>query len=69
MSQQKYAPLTCYRIHYNNGTSRLTDMASGVTLQEATDYFLGQTFTEEDPETGKETRYTCIKVEAYTQAE
>jgi hypothetical protein len=45
------------------------NLAAGITLQQATDYYLGQTFTDEDPETGKETHYTCIKVEAYTQPE
>ena len=68
-SEKPIRNLTCYRVHYSNGTSRLTDMAAGVTLTDATDYYLGKTFVDEDPETGRETRYTCIKVEAYTQPE
>ena len=36
--------LTAFRITYNNGTSYITDMAAGVTLEMAQNYFLGETF-------------------------
>lgn len=61
----EYPPLTCYRVYFDNGTSPLINLAAGITLQQATDYYLGKTFIDEAPETGKETRHTCIKVEAY----
>ena len=64
-SEKPIRNLTCYHVYFDTGTSCLTDMAAGVTLQQATDYYLGQIFVDEDPETGTETRRTCIKVEAY----
>lgn len=55
--------LTAFRITRNDGTSYVTNMAKGVTLEQARAHFIGQTFTEEHPATGKETRWTGVKVE------
>lgn len=43
-----YPPLTSYRVHLDNGTSYETDMAAGVSLQDAQDYFIGQSFEQDD---------------------
>lgn len=58
-----YPPLTAYRVTNADGTSYITSMAAGVTLDEAREYFLGS-WTDEDPETGKETKRTVVNVEA-----
>ena len=50
--------LTAYRVIYNNGTSYVTDMAAGVTLQMAQDYFLGTQHEQPD-----ESLLTVVKVE------
>lgn len=42
-----YPALTSYKITLDNGTSYETDMAAGVTLQEAQDYFI-QSFEQDD---------------------
>ena len=60
-----YPPLTTYRVYYNDGSKRIVDMAPHVTLKDAIEYFVDETFTDENPETGAETRRTCIKVEPY----
>ncbi len=40
---------------------RWTTRVNG-TYSEAVTYFMGQVFTDEDPETGEETRHTVTKV-------
>ena len=57
----KYLPLTAYRVTYDDGTSRVTDMAATVTLQMARDYFLGHRF-----EITETTFHTAIAVEQVT---
>jgi hypothetical protein len=36
------APLTGYRVHRSDGSSYVTSMAVGVTLEDARAYFVGQ---------------------------
>lgn len=55
--------LPAFRIHRNDGTSFVTSMALGTTLRDAEAYYMGKTFTDEDPATGKETRWCCVEVE------
>ena len=61
--------MTAYKITYQQADgrtyTRITDMAAGITLQQARDYFLHHTFTDENPETGQESRRVCIAVEPY----
>lgn len=49
-----FAPLTAYRVTYNDGTSQVHSMAAGVTLKEAILYYVGQRFevTEKTFRTG-----------------
>lgn len=59
-----YPPLTTYHITFNDGSTRATNMAAGITLEQAIRYFLGRTFVmHEDEATGKETKLTAIAVE------
>lgn len=46
--KRTYPPLTAYRVTYNDGHSEVHDMAAHVTLQEATDHYVGQRFTLAD---------------------
>lgn len=56
--------LPAFKITYHDGSDYVTSMARGVTLEDARDYFLGQTFvTDEDENTGKETKRRAVKVE------
>jgi len=55
--------LTAYKITKSNGETYATSMAANVTLAMAKDYFMGKTFVDEDPETGKETTWHVVKVE------
>lgn len=55
MSQ--YPPLTAFRIYFDDGTNYATNMAAGVTLQQATDYFVGKRFEKNDT-----TFHTAIRV-------
>lgn len=57
----QYPPLTAFRIFFDDGTNYATSMAAGVTLQQATDYYVGQRF--EKTET---TFRTAIRVEQET---
>lgn len=57
-----YPPLAAYRVHRSDGTSYVTNMAAAVTLADARAYFLGKTFTDECPETGRETTWRCVGV-------
>lgn len=54
--------LTAYRITSSDGSSYVTSMAAGVTLDDAKKYFLGQVFTDERPN-GKKNRRRVVKVE------
>lgn len=38
-----FEPLTSYRVTAKDGTSHVTSMAAGITLEEARSYFVGQT--------------------------
>lgn len=57
------ADLTAYRVTYDDGSSYCTAMAAGVTLTDARNYFMGKTFVDECPETGRETRRVVTQVE------
>ena len=61
MSATIYPPLTAYRIHRDDGTSYVTSMAAGVTLEQARAYFIGQTEFD-DTETIRFIRSTVIAV-------
>ena len=39
-----YPPLTAYRIIYEDGSTSETNMAAGVTLEDAQKYFIGKYF-------------------------
>ncbi len=54
----QHPPLTAFRIYFDDGTNYATNMASGVTLQQATDYYVGKMF--EKTET---TFHKAIRVE------
>lgn len=47
----QYPPLTAYRVTLSDGTSYVTNMAAGVTLEEARAYFIGQPFEQADEKT------------------
>lgn len=51
--------MPAYRIHLSDGTSYVTSMAKGVTLEMATAYFLGHWFEQPD----EKTKLQCVKVE------
>ena len=50
--------LPAYKITLSNGSSYITSMAAGITLDDARAYFLGQWFTQPD-----ETRLQAVAVE------
>jgi hypothetical protein len=56
--------MPAFRVHLDDGTSYVTSMAQGVTLADARAYFVGSVQTEENYETGKETRRIVSGVEA-----
>ena len=39
-----YPPLTAYRITYADGSTSVTSMAAGITLEDAQNYFIGHYF-------------------------
>jgi hypothetical protein len=47
----KMKPLPAFKITLNDGSSYVTSMAHGVTLEQAKAYFLGQPFTQADETT------------------
>jgi len=47
---EKYPPLTAYKITYSDGSTSSTNMAAGVTLEDAEKYFIGQWFNFGDVE-------------------
>jgi hypothetical protein len=58
-------PLTAYRVHRDDGTSYVTSMAAGVTLEQARAYFIGLTESD-DTETLRFIRSTVIDVTSVT---
>ena len=48
MKKEIYPPLTSWKITYIDGTSYKTNMAAGVTLAEAEDYFVNQFLEQRD---------------------
>ena len=42
----KHAPLTAYRVTLSDGSSYVTSMAAGVTLEQARAHFVGQPFEQ-----------------------
>jgi len=58
LSIEIFPPLTAFRIYYNDGTQSVTNMAAGVTLEQAERHFVGKTF-----EVTETTFRTAIKVE------
>lgn len=55
--------MPAFRVHLDDGTSYITSMAHGVTLSDASAYLVGSVQTEENAETGKETRRIVSSVE------
>jgi hypothetical protein len=55
----KYPPLTAFRITFDDGSVIATNMAAGITLAEATAYYVGQRFVNQDEVTFR----TGVKVE------
>jgi hypothetical protein len=41
---KEYPPLTTYKIAYRDGSTSVTNMAAGITLPDAQNYFLGRYF-------------------------
>jgi len=64
MKTQNTIELPAFRVHLDDGTSYVTSMAHGVTLADARAYFVGSVQTEENEETGAETRRIVSSVEA-----
>lgn len=56
MSQ--YSPLSAFRVAYDDGSTQDTNMAAGITLEEARAYFVGQRF-----EATETTFRTAVSVE------
>ena len=54
--------LPAYIITYDDGTNQVVSMADGITLEEARAYYVGQSFVDEDPATGRETTRTAVAV-------
>lgn len=48
MKKETYPPLTSWKITYVDGTSYKTNMAAGITLEEAEAYFVNQRFEQPD---------------------
>lgn len=57
-SNEKYPPLTAYRVFYSDNTHQDTNMAAHVTLEDAQKYFVGNRF-----EITETTFHTAIRVE------
>lgn len=55
--------MPAFRVHLDDGTSYITSMAHGITLADARAYLVGSVQTEENEETGKETRRIVSSVE------
>jgi L-fucose isomerase-like protein len=48
---QRFRPLTAYRVTLSDGSSYATNMAAGVTLEEARAYYIGNWFEQPDERT------------------
>jgi len=59
MNTATYPPLSAYRVTLSDGSSYETNMAAGITLEEARAYFIGQRFEQPD----ETTILTAIAVE------
>jgi len=59
-------PLTSFRVYFDDGTSMVTSMAAGVTLEQAQRYYVGHSF-----EITEQKSHRAIRVEpsSYTQEE
>lgn len=51
--------LPVFKITYNNGSSYVTSMAEGITIDQAKEYFLNQSFVQSD----ETTFLTVVKVD------
>ena len=56
--------MPAFRFHLDDGTSYVTSMARGVTLDDARAYFVDSVQTEENFETGAEIRRIVSRVES-----
>lgn len=54
--------MSAYRVTYDDGSSHMTSMAHGITLDEARAYFIGQRFEQAD----ERTILTAVAVEQVT---
>jgi hypothetical protein len=59
----KRGGLPAVRIHLDDGRSYVTSVSKGISWLDVESYFLGREFTDENPSTGEETCWKCIKVE------
>lgn len=50
--------LPAFRIHLSNDLSYITSMAAGMTLEQAREYYIGQSFLQSD-----DTLARCVNVE------
>jgi hypothetical protein len=58
----KYEPLTAYRITYRDGSTTSTNMAAGVTLEDAKKHFIGAWFNFGDVD-GPDVMVQAVSVE------
>lgn len=58
-----FAPLTAYRVHRSDGSIYITNMAAGVTLDQARAYFIGS-FQWDDLAETKGARVVNVTTEA-----
>lgn len=59
----KFARLSSFVVTYDNGERRPTDMAAGITLEEARRHFVGTRFVQRD----EKTYITGVAVEEFTE--
>ena len=60
--QHDNSGMTAYRVTYDDGSSHMTSMAHGITLDEARAYFIGQRLEQAD----ERTMLTAVAVEQVT---
>ena len=51
VSERIYPPCPSFRIKFDDGDEVVTSMASGVTLEQAQQYYIGQSFVKSDEKT------------------
>ena len=61
MGTRQYPPLTAYTVTMSDGSFYTTEMAAGITLEEARAYFLGQWCEQAD----EKTMLQAVAVETY----